>query len=391
MNGVHAAPSLPEAEPAAAGQAARSPRLLMVTPRFFPLTGGVESHVYEVSRRLARAGLPMTVLTTDTTRQLPARDTVEGVEIIRVPAWPARRDFYFAPALARVIRNGPWDLVHVQSYHTLVAPLAMAAARSARLPYVLTFHGGGHSSRLRHGLRAAQRAWLRPLIAGARRLVALADFEVEQYSRELRLPRERFAVIPNGADLPRPPAGGPPPVPARIASVGRLERYKGHQRILAALPAILEQEPQAHLWIAGQGPYEPELRRLATELGVADRVEIRAIPPDQRAAMAAELSRTALVVLLSDYETHPIAALEALALGRPLLVADNSGLGELARRGWARAIPLNSTPRQVADAVVAQLRQPLRPAAVEWRSWDDCATDLLDLYRSVVGEQRCAS
>jgi glycosyltransferase involved in cell wall biosynthesis len=386
MNDVLPAPSLP-----AVGQAAQRPRLLMVTPRFFPLTGGVESHVYEVSRRLARSGLAVTVLTTDTTGQLPARDSTQGVEIIRVPAWPARRDYYFAPALARVIRNGPWDLVHLQSYHTLVAPLAMAAARSARLPYVLTFHGGGHSSRLRHALRSAQRAGLRPLISGAARLIALAQFEVEQYSRELRLPASRFVVIPNGADLPRPPEGGPPPVPGRIASVGRLERYKGHQRILAALPAILEQEPEARLWIAGQGPYEPELRRLAARLGVADRVEIRAIPPDQRAAMAAELSRTALVVLLSEFETHPIAALEALALGRPLLVADTTGLGELARRGWARAIPLDSPPRQVAEAVVAQLRQPLLPAGVVWRSWDDCADDLVDVYHSIMGDPLCAS
>src|SRR5512147_2912812 len=127
---------------------ANSLRVLMVTPRYFPFMGGVENHVYEVARRLARLGVDITVLTTDTSGQLPADELVDGIKIKRVRAWPAQRDYYFAPGIYRFIRGGRWDIVHVQSYHTLVAPLAMFAARQARIPYVLTFHGGGHSSQL---------------------------------------------------------------------------------------------------------------------------------------------------------------------------------------------------------------------------------------------------
>jgi glycosyltransferase involved in cell wall biosynthesis len=358
-------------------------RVLQVTPRYFPLVGGVENHVYQVARRLAGAGAAVTILTTDRTGQLAPCEEVEGVTVRRVRAWPAQRDYYIAPGLVREIGAGGWDVVHVQSYHTAVAPLAMLAAGRARVPYVLTFHGGGHSSGWRHGLRGVQRGLLRPLLARAARLVALANFEVEQYAAELGLPRERFAVIPNGADLPAATAVAESVDPRIIASVGRLEHYKGHQRILAAMPTILAQEPKARLWIAGEGPYEAELRRQTAQLGLDRQVEIRPIPASERATMAAELSRAALVVLLSDYETHPIAALEALALGRPLLVADNSGMRELAQRGWARAIPADSAPEDVAQAVLGQLRQPLRPGPIQLPTWDECARDLLTLYESV--------
>ncbi len=362
-------------------------RLLIVTPRFFPYTGGVESHVYEVSRRLAALGTHVTVLTTDATGHLPACEQREGVEIRRVRAWPAQRDYYFAPGLLRHIQPGHWDLIHVQSYHTFVAPLAMAAARRAHLPYVVTFHGGGHSSRVRNALRRTQIALLRPLLLRAVRLVAVAPFEADRFSAELNLPKARFVVIPNGAELP--PARPNTPLPSSqpdvlIASVGRLERYKGHHRLVAALPDILRQVPNARVWIAGVGPYEDALRRLAQRLGVADRVEFRTIPAADRQAMADELSRAALVVLLSEFETHPIAALEALALGRPLLVAASPGLQELAARGWARSVPLTSSAQAVAAAVVQQVRQPLVPAGVVLPSWDQCAADLLDLYRQVL-------
>jgi glycosyltransferase involved in cell wall biosynthesis len=312
------------------------------------------------------------------------------VKILRVRAFPRRRDYYFAPDIYRKILDGGWDIVHLQSYHTLVAPLAMLAVRHAGLPFVVTFHGGGHSSALRNQMRSLQLAALRPSLARARRLIALTEFEVNFFSQKLRLPRERFVIIPNGADLPEPaaPAAGAAQG-TLIASIGRLERYKGHQRVISALPYILQKRPDARLWIAGTGPYEADLRLLVEKLGLAGRVEIRAVPASQRAQMAAELQRASLVMLLSEYETHPIAILEALSLGRPVVVADNSGMSELARKGWARAIPLKSSPEQVAVAALEQLDRP--PAAkFVLPDWDTCAAALLCLYQSCAGSQECA-
>ena len=179
-------------------------RLLVATPRYLPSMGGVENHVYQVSQRLVRSGVQVTVLTTDPTGQLDPFEWMDGVAVWRVKAWPAQRDFYFAPGIYQAIRHGRWDLVHCQSYHTFVAPLAMLGALRAHIPYLVTFHGGGHSSRLRHAARGTQIRLLRPLLARARRLVAVANFEVEQFGAQLGLPRDRFVVIPNGCDLPGP-------------------------------------------------------------------------------------------------------------------------------------------------------------------------------------------
>jgi glycosyltransferase involved in cell wall biosynthesis len=359
------------------------PRVLMVTPRYLPLMGGVENHVVQVARRLAGAGVDITVLTTDPIGSLPTRERLDGIDVHRVRSWPLNSDYHFAPGLFKVVADGPWEIVHVQSYHTFVAPFAMVAALHASIPYVVTFHGGGHSSRLRNLVRRPQRALLRPLLARADRLIAVARFERELYGRELRLPRERFVVIPNGSDFEGLPTGGVSTDGALIVSVGRLERYKGHQRILAAFPDILRRRPDARLWIAGEGPYEAVLRDLAQRLGVSHAVEIRSIPAGERERMAVELGRAALVVLLSDFETHPLAALEAVALGKRLLVADTSGLRELAEDGLARAIQLGSAPDEIAAAALEELDRPANRAPVELPTWDQCASALLDLYEAV--------
>lgn len=368
-------------------------RVLMVTPRYFPCMGGTETHVHEVGRRLVDSGVHVTLLTTaPPVGPFPKEEVVEGMHVIRVRAWPPERDYYLAPGVYPIVEGGGWDLVHCQGCHTLVPPLAMLAARKAGIPYVVTFHTGGHSSRLRARVRGMQWKLLRPLFVGASKLIGVSRFEADYFRKLLDLPEERFAVIPNGATVPpltpRPAGTSGEPL---IVSVGRLERYKGHQYLIAALPKIRERYPGARLLILGAGPYRAALRELAQKVGEAAHVEIRSIPASDRQAMAETLARAALVALLSESESHPVAVLEALALQRPVLVADTSGLRELAEQKLVRSVPLNSTAEETATAVLRQIEEPLIPAHLTLPTWEDCTRKLLEIYRASARGGPCAS
>ena len=63
---------------------------------------------------------------------MPACEQINGAHVRRARAWPAHRDYYLAPRIYAYIQQYNWDLIHLQSYHTLVAPLTMFAARKAR-------------------------------------------------------------------------------------------------------------------------------------------------------------------------------------------------------------------------------------------------------------------
>lgn len=107
--------------------------------------------------------------------------------------------------------------------------------------------------------------------------------------------------------------------------------------------------------------------------------------------MATVLAEASLVTLLSEYESQGIAVMEAIQLKRPVLVADVSALHELAECGLAETVPLHSTPRQVAAAILKQFARPLIPPDVTVASWDDCAGQLLNVYQSVVRSPACVS
>ncbi len=360
-------------------------RIAMVTASALPLMGGIETHVHEVSTRLGAAGIDVTVLTTDRSGDLPVEQKLPGYRVRRWRAYPGSRDYFLAPGLARHLRRtNDYDIVHVQGVHTLVAPTALAMARRAGIPTVLTFHTGGHSSALRGSLRPLQWKVLAPLIRSTAALVAVSEYERQTFAAVLGDTEGAIRLIRNGCEpLPVDHSAGKPEGSPLLVSVGRLERYKGHHRILGALPAILEQAPNARLALVGSGPYEEPLRAMAAQLGVSDQVSICGFGPERRAAMGKLIADADVFCLLSEYESHPVAVMEAVGVGTKALVADTSGLSELGRAGLATTIPLEASAEQIAAAALAIAAAPTHaPPAIP--DWDYCAEQLHRLYREVV-------
>ena len=257
--------------------------------------------------------------------------------------------------------------------------------RSTLFPYTTLFrsHSGGHSSAWRNSVRRLQHFLLRPLVARADRLIGVSRFETDFFRQRMRIERRRFETVPNGAELPVPSETRARQGGNLLVSIGRLERYKGHHRVIEAFPELLRLVPDARLRIVGSGPYEPALRRLVRDLRLEERITIGAIPSAERQRLADLLAEAALVVLLSEYEAHPVAIMEALALRRPALVADTSGLRELAGQG-CRAIALDAPAGAVAEAVAEELQGGRMLPQVSLPDWDACTRQLLGIYENVL-------
>jgi glycosyltransferase involved in cell wall biosynthesis len=221
-----------------------------------------------------------------------------------------------------------------------------------------------------------------PLLRNAASLIAVSHFEAEALSEQAHLSGEPVTVIRNGGTLPRPPATTTV-VPGRIVSSGRLERYKGHHRVIEALPHIIRDVPNAHLLVLGSGPYEAELRALARRLGVLDRVTITQVPPTDRLTMATVLAGSSVVAALSDYEANPLAVMEALSVGRPVVGLDTAGIGELVAEGFVRGVTPGAPAISIAHTLVEAMSAPhAGPSGLP--TWDSCAEQLAQVYLASV-------
>ena len=103
-----------------------------------------------------------------------------------------------------------------------------------------------------------------------------------------------------------------------VLGMGRFDRTKGFDLALRAIAAV----PRAYLWLAGEGEEEPELRRLAAELGIADRVRFLGWRKDTNALLA---RAAALVVPSRWQEALGLVVLEAWSAGVPVVSTDTPG------------------------------------------------------------------
>ena len=365
----------------------------MVCARYPPLIGGTEAHVFELSGRLAARGHNVDVLTTVLDRRELGDETRDGVNITRVLAHPRGSDLHLSSKIYGRVAASDADIVHVQGYHTFVAPLTMAAASRNATPFVVTFHSGGHSSRIRRATRPIQHRALRPLLARSERLIGVSEFETEFFRRTLRLPDELFTTIPNGVShhfLNPPPPVVEPGRTAPIVTIGRLEEYKGHHKVIEAMIGVRKRIPDARLRVVGSGQYGDALLALRHRLDLDDVVDFVSVPFSDRSALAGELRSAGVVALMSSYESQGIAGHEALAPGTRLIVAEGSALEALSRHDGVDAVHLDGGAPLV-DALVRQLERADERLDVRVPTWDDTTDQIESVYESVLGASTCTS
>lgn len=358
-------------------------RVVMVTARYPPLIGGTEIHTAEVARRLRDRGVDVQVLTTHLDGSAPVTEERDGVPVRSIPAWSRGGSLHVAPTLRSELEALEPDVVHVQGYHTYVAPAAMRASRSLGVPHVVTFHSGGHQSSLRNLIRPVHHRALAKSFRAADALVAVSGFEADLFSGSARIPRERIRVIPSGTELEFTPRSEAPEGTI-ITSLGRLARFKGHDRLIRALPHLRRHHPDARLRIIGRGPDEKRLRRLADRAGVAPHVEFTSVPSTERARMVQLLQESSLVALLSAYESQGLAAYEAIFVGVDVLVSTSSALAELVEAGVAHGVDASTSDEALADRIVEVLAAPSRACDARPPTWDDTVDALQATYDEVL-------
>lgn len=332
-------------------------RVLVVTSRFAPQVGGTERYLTELLPALARAGCEVQVLAQR--MELVAELRSAGVSspvgsvygepvVARVARWG------FAKALADRIRHGApersIDLVHVHGYSRPLMAQTVLAARALGTPVVWSLHGGlmhppfGHRRTTRLLMRAFDRWALGPLLCSVAAFIVLADSQVEELAAR-GVPSERVHLLPNMVSEDVLAFEGRPEYSGRLIAVGRLAPEKRLHDLVDAV-ALDPSLPDVDIVGPDDGAGD-DLRRRAHGL-VPGRVRFLGVP--DRAVLVRAIAASRALVMPSAWEGQPMAALEALALGVPVVASDEA----------ARALPAEGVSRvPVGDigALVGALRR----------------------------------
>lgn len=233
----------------------------------------------------------------------------------------------------------------------------VAAARRAGVPYVLHVHCGNFGRFVSERAGARGQAIARRMLDDAAGVVALSPAGAREL--EAIAPGIPVEVIPNPVSLAPPSA--PPPGPPVVASLGMLTEAKGAFDLVRAWNVASRGCPGARLVLAGTGEME-RIRALIEELGLTDSIELPGwIGPDARTAL---LRRASVFVLASHAEALPMAVLEAMAAGVPVVASRVGGVPWMLEEGEAGVLVPPRDIGALADALGTLMADPARRASL---------------------------
>lgn len=286
------------------------------------------------------------------------------------------------------------DVVHVHHGWVLGSIVAELG-----VPYVITLHGSERQAFL--DFPGYHPAVLRGL-AGAQRIGAVSAQVAEQAVYTYGLEPGSVSVIPSGIDTStfRPQYLCRPSVLARVGVAdmggplivfsGRLIEIKGVDVLLRAATHYQRSEPRLMTLIAGMGSASAQLQALARELGL---LHVHFLGQLGRDELPALYDIADLAVVPSRVDAMPLAALEALACGTPVLASRVGGLPDVVSPGMGRLVQpgdhlalASAIQELVSRAWKSSHREEIARGARVRFSFERTVDAIIDMYRAAVGD-----
>lgn len=219
-------------------------------------------------------------------------------------------------------------------------PLSLLACRAAR-----TLRLGGAHVVASHITDPADRRLRRRMtrtlvVAHADRIIALGETHRAFLVNDLRIPKRRIVVVPNG--VKQTPTPGPqeraraqaflevPSSSPVVGVVAMLRPEKDHETLLRAAQVVVQEVPETRFVIVGEGPERPHLERLVAQLGLTDNVKLLGLRSDVRRILPAF---DVLALTSTHVETLSLSVIEAMMAGKPVVATDVGSTRELVTDG----------------------------------------------------------
>ncbi|MFQ5667112.1 MAG: glycosyltransferase family 4 protein [Candidatus Binatia bacterium] len=381
-------------------------RILIALTYYRPHVSGLSIYAERLSRGLVRHGHAVTVLTSRFHRSLPARQRLDGVDVVRVPVSTKVSKGVIMPLFplyaASLVAQHDVVNIHLPQFE---AALLGLLARVRRKAVVLTYHC---DLRLPAGLlnRAVQ-ASLGPLNSLAARLahrVVTTSADYAAHSGFLkRCPRT--VVIPPLIEMAAPDPDATRRLARRwqldgrtqIGFAARFAAEKGVEYLLHALPRVLECVPDAAVVFTGayrdtvgEEGYLASLSPLFQQF--ADRITFMDLLPDSEMASFFSLCDVLAVTSLNSTEAFGMVQVEAMLSGTPVVATDLPGVREAVRQTRMGEVVPPRDPTALAAALVRVLRrreQYVRPREEVARLFDidEAIRCYEELFLQLIGAQ----
>ena len=339
-------------------------KVIQLTSWYYPQIGGVENHVKQISDGLRQIGCDVKIFTFTRSAE---RDT-KSFRFLKIPSPYECYSILPMPNLLTELLGEDADIIHAHSYGYPMAWAAAFVRKVRRIPFVYTTHSDPYSR-----IYPLNDAWRLLPVKMCDMVIATTKFEVG-HLREMGIDSKKIRLVPQGLEVG---AAGPRPIAEPyILCLGRVNfSQKGQDILLRAYQA--GRFPQK-LVFAGDGSDLPKLRKLAA--GNPSIIFLGAVYDESKWTW---LGNAVLVVMPSSTESYGQVAMEAMAMGRRLVVTKVGGLQRIATPHAVLAEP-NHVSLSKAMQIALSEDHEFVTFNISAPSWQTVAEETFKVYNEVI-------
>ncbi len=388
-------------------------------------TGGMNVYVRELTRALGERGIRVDVFTRsqDDCQPMVVHDLGYDNRVIHIPAGPEKplrpievADYVeeFALGIDAFVKaeESHYDLIHSHYWLSGLTAERLTELWGNQVPVVQMFHTLGHMKN-RIATDVAQEVDPRRTSGETHvitdvvsKLVAPTEAEMWQLINLYGAEREAIEIVSPGVDLTRFEPIDQVAAKAEIGVdcgqklilfAGRIERLKGIDTLLRAMSVLEAWHPEAVkdtcVVIVGGDPWNDDpdsemyrLRQITDELGLDNQVAF--VGAKDQMMLPYYYSAADIIIMPSHYESFGMVALEAMAMGRPVIASEVGGLAHLVKHDFNGLHVPSRDPEALAASIHELLsrdhyRELLGRQAREYAqqySWDSIAAQIIGVY-----------
>jgi len=371
-------------------------RLIRVTHIFYPES--LNNFLYELSLKQSSIGYKINVITWSRQGTFKKEVFNENFIVYRLKGINFKlngivTEYPFLPSMNRYILRLNPDIIDAHSHLFLTTYMAIKLSKKQKIPSIVTVHGFA----VERGpvVNSAQKIYLfslaRQIFVDATRIICLTRYDAHKIMKYYGIKKEKIRIIPNPVDINLfKPANKRPEAPVFIW-VGRFVPEKGLQYLIGAMREVVKIYRDTKLILVGDGPLLPYIKNLVKNYNLESNVVFTGFIEHNR--IPEILSKAYAFIFPSLSEGMPVAVLEAMACGLPVIASDLPGIREIIRNGYNGILVPSKSTFALKEAMIRlisneQLAKKMGERArkhIEKRHSWDCVLKALDgTYKEIL-------